>query len=69
MGGESRSKKVIRVLFIASEAAPLVKAGGLGDVAGALPAALNRLGAVVGGASAEVRLVIPFYNSIKTSNL
>ena len=50
MGGESRSKKVIRVLFIASEAAPLVKAGGLGDVAGALPAALNRLGAVVGGA-------------------
>lgn len=69
MGGESRSKKVIRVLFIASEAAPLVKAGGLGDVAGALPAALNRLGAVVGGASAEVRLVIPFYNSIKTSNI
>jgi len=42
----------MRVLEIASEATPFAKTGGLADVAGALPAALSRLGC-------ETTLVIP----------
>ncbi|MBI2976493.1 MAG: glycogen/starch synthase, partial [Chloroflexi bacterium] len=34
----------LKVLVLASEAAPLVKVGGLGDVVGALPSALRALG-------------------------
>mgnify|MGYP000934309393 CR=1 FL=1 len=44
----------MRVLFTASEAYPLIKTGGLADVSGALPAALNTAGA-------EVRLLLPGY--------
>lgn len=47
----------MKVLFLASEAVPYVKVGGLGDVAGALPAALRRQGA-------DVRLVMPRYGTI-----
>ncbi len=47
----------LRVLFIASEAAPYAKTGGLGDVAGALPAYLYQAGV-------EVKTVIPLYRSI-----
>lgn len=49
----------IRVLTLAAEAAPFVKIGGLGDVTGALPAALRALPTPV-----DVRLVLPFYNMI-----
>jgi starch synthase len=45
----------MRVLFVASEAAPFAKTGGLADVAGALPAALARLGC-------DVTLVLPAYS-------
>ncbi len=47
----------MRVLFIAAEAAPLVKVGGLGDVAGSLPLALKRL-------EVDIRLAVPWYTEI-----
>jgi starch synthase len=47
----------LRVLFAASECAPLTKTGGLGDVAAALPAALRMLGV-------DVRLLLPGYREV-----
>ncbi|OXS52692.1 starch synthase [Cohnella sp. CIP 111063] len=47
----------MRVMFAASEAMPLVKTGGLADVAGALPKALAKQGA-------EVTVVLPKYGEI-----
>jgi len=44
----------MRVLFVTSEAHPLVKTGGLADVAGALPVALSRLGV-------DTRVLMPAY--------
>jgi starch synthase len=50
----------LKILFVAAEAAPLAKVGGLGDVAGALPAALRSL-----EAGLDVHLVLPYYPLIK----
>ena len=50
----------MKVLIIASEAAPYAKTGGMGDVTGSLPAAVKKLGA-------DVRVVLPKYRSIKSS--
>jgi starch synthase len=47
----------LRVLFAASECAPLTKTGGLGDVAAALPAALCRLGI-------DARILVPGYREV-----
>ena len=47
----------LRVLFAASEFAPLIKTGGLADVAGALTAALRELGV-------DVRVVLPAYREV-----
>jgi len=47
----------MRVLFATSEAAPLVKTGGLADVSGALPAALRREGV-------DVRILMPGYPAV-----
>ncbi len=47
----------MNILFAASEAYPLVKTGGLGDVAYSLPKALHARGA-------DIRLVLPGYHSL-----
>jgi len=56
----------INVLFMASEADPLIKVGGLGDVAGSLPRALRTVGSSSDflPAPLDVRLVIPFHPGI-----
>jgi starch synthase len=62
------SNGLIRVLFMAAEAAPLVKAGGLGDVTGSLPRALLNLPPNLRkGRSLDIRLAIPFHPSIPRS--
>ena len=53
---EARAGK--KILFVASEALPFVKTGGLADVAGSLPKALNKLGA-------DCRVILPYYLDIK----
>ena len=52
----------MKVFFVASEAMPYAKTGGLGDVTGSLPTALRTLGA-------ETFLILPFYRTIMTKNL
>ena len=52
----------LKILFLAAEADPLVKIGGLGDVAGSLPAALGAL-----PESPDVRLVLPLYPRTKNA--
>ncbi|MBT7191859.1 MAG: glycogen synthase [Anaerolineae bacterium] len=59
--------KTIKVLFLAAEAAPFVKIGGLADVAGALPLALRALSEEeAGGVKLDVRLAIPLHMVIRT---
>jgi len=54
----------LKIIFLAAEAAPLVKIGGLGDVAGSLPKQLKSL-----PESPDVRVALPFYPSIKNAGL
>jgi starch synthase len=48
---------MIKILAVASEVFPLVKTGGLADVAGALPAALAHHGV-------EMRVMVPGYPAV-----
>lgn len=58
--------KTINVLFLAAEADPFVKVGGLGDVANALPRALRNLPADVRGDFVlDVRLALPHHGAVK----
>lgn len=55
---KTRAKaKKLKVLFVSYEAAPFIKIGGLGDVAGSLPKALVDLGV-------DCRLILPLYKAI-----
>ena len=56
-GKPRQPRKRTGVLFVASEAAPYIRTGGLGDVAGALPQALVKEGL-------DVRVVLPLYSDI-----
>ena len=60
----------INILFLAAEAEPFVKVGGLGDVAGTLPRALRALTAeVTGDIKLDVRLVLPLHSVIRQDSL
>lgn len=58
--------EILKILFLASEADPLVKIGGLGDVAGSLPHALLQLPkGKTGGRIIDIRLVLPLHSVIR----
>src|SRR5512138_2550748 len=60
----------INVMFLAAEADPFVKVGGLGDVAGALPRALRSLPAdVTGDVKLDLRLVLPLHPAVRADTL
>lgn len=54
------AKKPLKILFLAAEAVPFAKVGGLADVAGSLPQAIKALGH-------DVRLMIPRYGTIRSN--
>ena len=58
--------EALRVLFLAAEADPFIKVGGLADVAGSLPLALRALPPeAAGGRPLDVRLVIPLHQGLR----
>src|SRR5215212_9738559 len=59
--------QTINILFLAAEAEPFVKVGGLGDVAGTLPRALRALSN--GEIKLDVRLALPMHSVIKPDTL
>ena len=59
----------INILFLAAEADPFVKVGGLADVAGSLPMALRNLpDKATGGMVLDVRLVLPLHQAIRAES-
>jgi starch synthase len=52
----------LKVLFVASEGVPFAKTGGLADVVGTLPYALQELGA-------EVKVLMPYYGAVKQGKI
>ena len=52
----------LKVLFVASEGVPFAKTGGLADVVGTLPYALEELGV-------EVKVLMPYYGAVKQGKL
>ena len=65
----SKKPPSLNVLFIAAEADPFIKVGGLGDFAGSLPKALINIDpALINGCKLIIRLVIPFHFAISQKN-
>jgi starch synthase len=57
----------IKILFLAAEADPFVKVGGLGDVAGSLPRALRALPPdLTGDVEVDIRLALPFHPVLRS---
>jgi starch synthase len=54
--------EALRVLYVSPEVAPFAKTGGLADVAGSLPKALEAVGC-------DIRLVMPYYRTAKKGDL
>jgi starch synthase len=52
----------LKILMVASEMVPFIKAGGLSDIVGALPAELKRMGH-------DIRVVLPKYSSLNLHGL
>lgn len=62
---EESPPEALRILFVAAEADPLIKVGGLGDVTGSLPHSLLALPKEeTGDLALDVRMVIPFHSAI-----
>ena len=59
--------QTINILFLAAEAEPFVKVGGLGDVAGTLPRALRAFSN--DDLKLDVRLVLPYHSVIRSDTL
>src|SRR5512139_962101 len=59
--------QTLNILFLAAEAEPFVKVGGLGDVAGTLPRALRALSNE--DVKLDVRLVLPMHTAIRADSL
>ena len=60
----TENNRKMKILFASAEAAPFAKVGGLGDVAGALPASLLRNF----HDQVDIRIIIPFHAFVKTKN-
>src|SRR5512139_1553549 len=59
--------QTLNILFLAAEAEPFVKVGGLGDVAGTLPRALRALSN--DDVKLDVRLALPHHSVIRSDGL
>lgn len=56
----------MNILFLAAEAEPFIKVGGLADVAGSLPPAIQQ---VAGDEKVDIRVVIPFHGALQRQSL
>lgn len=57
----------LKVLFLAAEAEPFIKVGGLGDVAGSLPRAIRSLpNEITHGVRVDIRVILPLHTVMRT---
>ncbi|HSN93989.1 MAG TPA: glycogen/starch synthase [Anaerolineaceae bacterium] len=60
-----KKESELRVLMVAAEASPLIKIGGLGDVAGVLPKAIKALNPT----AIDMRVILPYHQGLKQKKL
>lgn len=60
-----KKQSQMRILMVAAEAAPLIKIGGLGDVAGVLPKAIQSLNP----SGIDMRVILPYHQVLRQKNL